>query len=80
LIGSPRGTDRSQDSRQNGGYLACLELNSALDPALALHESAGFEHETCFNACNDERAGVYRVYQENCAPSDENGVFPAKKR
>ncbi len=43
-----------------------LESHSSLRPALALYESAGFEHEAPPGASDYERADVYMVYRD-CA-------------
>lgn len=52
--------------RQSGGQLLYLESNSALAPALALYESAGFRHEPRPEPSEYERADVYMVYREPC--------------
>lgn len=49
------------------GVLLYLESNSALTPALALYESAGFRHETSPDRSDYERADVYMVYRPDCS-------------
>lgn len=46
-----------------GGNRLYLESNSALAPALALYESAGFRHETPPSRSEYARADVYMVYR-----------------
>lgn len=52
-----------------GGNRLYLESNSALAPALALYESAGFRHETPPSRSDYARADVYMVYRPEAARS-----------
>ncbi len=51
--------------REMGGNRLYLESNSALAPALALYESAGFRHETPPQDSDYARADIYMVYHGN---------------
>lgn len=53
-----------------GGKQLYLESNSALAPALALYESAGFRHEARPKRSDYVRADVYMVYRPKQAGSD----------
>lgn len=52
---------------QMGGQTLYLESNSDLAPALALYESAGFEHAARVSASDYRRSDVYMVYRGNPA-------------
>lgn len=54
---------------QLSGKLLYLESHSSLGPALALYESAGFQHQPPPSTSDYERADVYMVYQPNLDPS-----------
>ena len=49
-----------------------LESNSALVPALALYESAGFRHEVPPNPSEYARADVFMVYRGSAAAGTES--------
>lgn len=53
---------------QMGGQKLYLESNSALAPALALYESAGFRHESPPDRSDYARADVFMVYRPNDVP------------
>ena len=52
---------------QMEGQALYLETNSGLAPALALYESAGFEHAPRTRASDYQRADVYMVYRASAA-------------
>ena len=50
--------------RASGGRRLFLESHSSLGPALALYESAGFQHEPSPSPSDYERADVYMVFRD----------------
>ena len=56
---------------QVAGKSLYLESHSSLGSALALYESAGFEHQAPPRPSDYDRADVYMVYRPNSRPADE---------